>query len=289
MRRRTTFGATTLMGLGLLWAVGCDESTETGGTGGTSTSTSSSTTTTSTGSGGGDGGQGNTAGQGGATGGNGGSTSSGSGGGGGAFTCGDDNLECNHPQICVTFIHTTGPQTTTTWECHDDPCAPEALACTCAVPAICDDAPGGSCQMNQGNLECHSGGVCAAPNTPIATPQGDRPIAELVAGDLVYSLHEGRLQAVPLIRVSQRPVQEHAVVEVSLASGAVLHISAPHPTADGRSFGDLEPGSQLGDQAVVSVATLPYDHAYTYDILPASDTGTYLAAGALIGTTLQAP
>lgn len=282
MRQLTTFGATTLIGLGLVAVGACGDDTETGGTGGTTTSTSN-------GSGGGDGGQGNTAGQGGATGGSGGSSSSGSGGGGGAFPCGDDNLTCNHPQICVTFIHTAGPQTTTTWECHDDPCAPAPLDCSCAVPAICDDAPGGFCQMNQGNIECHSGGVCAAPDTPIATPTGDRPIAALRPGDLVYSLHEGRLRAVPLARVGRRAVQHHAVVEAVLTNGARLRISALHPTADGRWFGDLQPGSQLGDQAVVSVATLPYDHAHTYDILPASDTGTYLAAGALIGTTLRAP
>jgi hypothetical protein len=32
---------------------------------------------------------------------------------------------------------------------------------------------------------------------------------------------------------------------------------------------------------------IPYEHAFTYDILPASETGTYYAAGALIGSTLK--
>jgi len=91
-----------------------------------------------------------------------------------------------------------------------------------------------------------------------------------------------------LIRISRTPVEHHAIVEVTLRSGAVLRISGLHPTADGRRFADLFPGTMLGDQQVVSVATMPYGHRHTYDILPDSDTGTYLAAGALIGTTLTA-
>ncbi len=285
MRHATLLGSTTLIGIGLVFWGACGGSTETDGTGGTS---SSSTTTTSSSGTGGDGGQGNTAGQGGATGGAGGSSTSGSGGGGGSFPCGTEGLSCTPPQICVTFIQTAGPSQTTTWECHDDPCAPAALDCSCASE-ICGTGPGASCQLNQGNLECHSGGVCAAPDTPIATPQGYRAIRELAAGDLVYSMHEGRLQAVPLIGASRRPVQNHAVVEVTLRSGAVLHISALHPTADGRRFADLYPTTMLGEQEVVAVATMPYGDTHTYDILPDSDTGTYLAAGALIGTTLLAP
>lgn len=37
---------------------------------------------------------------------------------------------------------------------------------------------------------------------------------------------------------------------------------------------------------VASVATVPYLHDATYDILPASSTGTYFAAGVEIGSTL---
>jgi hypothetical protein len=31
---------------------------------------------------------------------------------------------------------------------------------------------------------------------------------------------------------------------------------------------------------------VPYEHPFTYDILPASSTGTYIAGGKLIGSTL---
>jgi hypothetical protein len=37
---------------------------------------------------------------------------------------------------------------------------------------------------------------------------------------------------------------------------------------------------------VTTAVLVPYPDAFTYDILPDSDSGTYLAAGALIGSTL---
>ena len=63
-------------------------------------------------------------------------------------------------------------------------------------------------------------------------------------------------------------------------------MSGPHPTADGRTFADLRVGERLAGQTIVELVWLPYEHDYTYDILPASDTGTYFAAGALVGSTL---
>lgn len=92
--------------------------------------------------------------------------------------------------------------------------------------------------------------------------------------------------AVPLLRVVQRPVHGHAVTRLTLSSGRVLEISAPHPTADGRRLGDLSVGEPLGEATVVATETVPYAHARTYDILPDSDSATYVAAGVLIGSTL---
>ena len=40
---------------------------------------------------------------------------------------------------------------------------------------------------------------------------------------------------------------------------------------------------------VLSAEMVPYTHDRTYDILPASDSGTYVAGGALIGSTLRVP
>jgi hypothetical protein len=80
--------------------------------------------------------------------------------------------------------------------------------------------------------------------------------------------------------------RDHHVAAVVLANGAVLRISPRHPTADGRSFGDLRAGDHLGDVEVAAVKLVPYDAEFTYDILPGSSTGFYFAGGALIGSTL---
>jgi hypothetical protein len=130
--------------------------------------------------------------------------------------------------------------------------------------------------------------VCASPDTPIATPDGERPIVELAVGDLVYSVENDAVVAVPIARVNRAPVRDHHVVRVQLATGAVLEISPRHPTADGRTFGDLRAGDQLDQKVIVSVELVRYDHPFTYDIRPASETHTYFAGGALIGTTLPA-
>jgi hypothetical protein len=133
---------------------------------------------------------------------------------------------------------------------------------------------------------CLFGAVCASPDTMIATPTGERPIAELRVGELVYSADDGGLVAVPIAAVHHRLVDDHRVVRVALESGRVLEISPGHPTADGRFFGDLRGGDRLDGVLVLSAELVPYLHDATYDILPASDTGTYVAGGALIGSTL---
>jgi hypothetical protein len=128
--------------------------------------------------------------------------------------------------------------------------------------------------------------VCASPDTPVSTPFGERAIATLRVGDLVYSLDRNSLRAVPIARVRKMEVSQHHVVRVKLASGVTLEISGGHPTADGRTFADLRAGSTLDGIAVLAAEKVAYSYAATYDILPASSTGTYVAAGALIGSTI---
>ncbi len=162
-----------------------------------------------------------------------------------------------------------------------DSCDVEGASCgpDCELQVTCE---GGVWQWNQGICP-----ICAAPTTPIATPSGDRDIASLEVGDVVYSVHRGAIEAVPVIRRGSTPVTHHQVMRVTLADGAVLEISPGHPTADGRHFGDLKADTLLDAQhEVLSVALVPYAYDRTYDVLPASDTGTYFAAGALIGSSL---
>jgi hypothetical protein len=114
------------------------------------------------------------------------------------------------------------------------------------------------------------------------------PIAALSAGDLVYSVDHDAVVVVPFLRVSRTRVRlRHEVARVRLASGAVLEVSLGHPTADGRTFADLRAGDLLDGYGIASVERVPYGQPFTFDILPASETGTYYAAGARIGSTLR--
>jgi hypothetical protein len=179
--------------------------------------------------------------------------------------------------------------------CCDLPptCEPIPSGCSGALSCGCfaNDPCGGctTCQsVESDGVHCgHCMCLCAAPWTPIETPDGPRAISELRVGDLVYSMDHGAMVVVPIARAGRRPVAHHAVARIALANGAVLEISGTHPTADGRTLDGLQPGDRLGDETVVSVETEPYDEPFTYDILPASDSGAYFAAGALIGSTLR--
>ena len=117
---------------------------------------------------------------------------------------------------------------------------------------------------------------------------GERAIADLKVGDLVLSLDQGVVRAVPIAATRRTPVQAHTVVRVVLATGAVLQISPLHPTADLRTFGELRAGDRLDGVSILSASLVPYAYPATHDILPASDSGTYFAAGVLVGSTLSA-
>jgi hypothetical protein len=129
--------------------------------------------------------------------------------------------------------------------------------------------------------------VCSSPDTPIATPYGETPIHALKAGDLVYSRHRGRVVAVPVLATNNILVQDHCVVRVLLSSGTILEISPGHPTADGRTFADLQVGERIGNVTILNLETVPYSHDRTYDILPDSDSGVYYSGGIPIGSTLS--
>jgi hypothetical protein len=183
-------------------------------------------------------------------------------------------------------------------ECIDGTCMarhPDAVG-ECLDPGECIDTDSRSCIVANGpvgNGACRGAGglcylcKCASPDTPIATPKGYVAISELRAGDLVYSVDGAAIRAVPLAMIHRNPVKDHEVVEVRLESGATLAVSASHPIADGRTFGDLSAGASLGDTRIASVRRIPYAHPFTHDILPDSDTGTYFAAGVRLGSTLR--
>lgn len=168
------------------------------------------------------------------------------------------------------------------------------------IPATCDgelscgcfaeDPCGGGCTtcggIADGQIQCDCMCRCAAPDTMIATPTGERAISELRVGDLVYSVDDDVVVVVPVVAINQQAVANHRVMSVRLTDGTAMQISPGHPTADGRTFADLEAGGALDGHNIASAALVDYEHPHTYDILPGSRSGTYFASGVLIGSTL---
>jgi hypothetical protein len=121
------------------------------------------------------------------------------------------------------------------------------------------------------------------------TAAGERPIADIRQGDLVLSVHEGQVRAVPVRATHRKTVSAHHAVRLRFENGRTVLISADHPLADGGFVVQLRAGDLVHGQRVVAADVVPYPFDATYDILPASDTGTYFAAGALVGSTLFGP
>ena len=204
--------------------------------------------------------------------------------------CGACGTACADDEICQAGA-CVAPACETTCDADETCCGSEC----CGADTICCDPQGPvefgpSCVTPDARGTCPVGCaplcMCAAPDTPIATPDGDRPIAELAIGDLVYSVEDGAIVAVPIVQVHRQPVSDHRVMRLRLDTGVTLQITGGHPTADGRRLEELATGDALGEAAVLDAAEVPYPHAYTHDILPGSTTGAYFAGGALIGSTL---
>lgn len=218
-------------------------------------------------------------------------------------SCDDDTLHCWYPDgercWCSSCMGGSEYPICQTLPSPEWACATPPAGCPNPLPQAgerCDDPDlycGPNCEQP---IQCRDGAwrydqgmcpICASPDTAIATPSGEKPIAELHEGDLVYSVQDEAIVAVPLLRVASTPVFDHQVMRVLLDDGTTIELSPGHPTADGRLFSDLASGVALDQRhSVVSVALVPYRHDRTYDILPASSSKTYFAGGALVGSSL---
>jgi len=209
------------------------------------------------------------------------------------FNCGDCGTTCSGPNPycnggkCGTPPCSGSACGTDSTCCSNQCCGAGKLCCMVTLgPSMigCFDPVDGTCPT--GCAAC----ACAAPTTPIATPRGERPIAELEVGDWVYSVDRGQIRAVPIKRIHRQSVSStHTMVQLRLASGRALLISPQHPTADGRRFRDLARGDRLDGVAIVEARPVGYGQPFTYDILPDSDSGAYFAASVLVGSTLAVP
>jgi hypothetical protein len=171
--------------------------------------------------------------------------------------------------------------------CPEGDCFATGPECTCSDGVACVTATGptgsGLCRGDDGTCDACR---CAAPDTPIATPTGERAIAELRPGDLVYSVDRDAIVTVPILRVNRTLVRDHHVLHITFDNGRTIDMTAGHPLPDGRPLSTLHPGSTLLGGTVISVVSVPYAYDATYDILPASPSGAYFASDVLIGSTL---
>jgi hypothetical protein len=129
--------------------------------------------------------------------------------------------------------------------------------------------------------------ICLAGETLIDTPAGPAPVREIRAGILVWSAdREGSRIAVPVLRVGKTQVPpDHRIVHLHLSDGRELSASPGHPAMDGRLLGTLSVGDMLDGAAVTGADLVPAGE-FTYDILPAGDTGGYWANGIPLKSTL---
>jgi Hint domain-containing protein len=129
---------------------------------------------------------------------------------------------------------------------------------------------------------------CLPPATKIRTPDGERRVDELHAGDLVMTAdRDGRAIAMPILQVNAVPrIGAHAIAVVTLADGRVVRGSPEHPLAGTGTLGALAAGDRLDGAVVVATRREPFSEAATWDLLPAGPTGTYWADGVLLGSTL---
>ncbi len=130
--------------------------------------------------------------------------------------------------------------------------------------------------------------ICLARGTLIDTPEGPVAVEDMQVGVPVWTYTaEGVKTAVPVVRIaSSRVPPSHMVVFLRLSDGREVFASPGHPTADGRTLSILHQGDELDGSVIQSVNGVPYWAEYTYDILPAGDTGYYRANGIMLSSTL---
>jgi hypothetical protein len=144
-------------------------------------------------------------------------------------------------------------------------------------------------KLNLSTANAQSNDFCLSFSTIISTPEGNIPITELRPGMSVYTLDvDGNKVIEPIKLVSKVSVPDsHVMCHVVLSDGRETFVSGGHPTADGKEINDLNSGDFLDEEKIVSIEKVPYKAGYTYDLLPAGETGYYWANGVLLGSTLS--
>src|SRR3989338_5930321 len=203
-----------------------------------------------------------------------------------------------------SYVGRTGPNCEFT-ACPSPSPTPSALDCNgpgdrCASGYTCiqkcgppvarenDPPPGYYCGRNEIASQPRMCPICLASNTRIATPDGEVNVKEVTVGMRVWSVNaRGEKAASTVLLVSHTDAPKtHRVVHLVLSDSRELWVSPNHPSANGLLVGSLRSGDAF-DGAIVRLADLVlYWDEKTYDFLPDSDTGSYVANGILLGSTL---
>jgi hypothetical protein len=130
--------------------------------------------------------------------------------------------------------------------------------------------------------------ICLAGGTLIDTLAGPVPVEDIREGMIVWSpRRDGAMEAAPVLRTGKTRVPPgHQLVRIRLSDGRELSASPGHPTLDGRKLGSLMAGGRLDGATVTGADLVPNAGEFTYDILPAGETGGYRANGILLASTL---
>src|SRR2546423_6576780 len=128
---------------------------------------------------------------------------------------------------------------------------------------------------------------CLPGTEPIQTPTGPVAVKDLRPGMLVWTTDVGgRRLAAPIVSVRHVPTSVgYHVRRLTLADGRTVEASFGHPTVTGRPIGELSLGDVLDGSPVVKTEEIRYS-GDTWDLLPASPTGSYWANDVLLRSTL---
>jgi hypothetical protein len=106
---------------------------------------------------------------------------------------------------------------------------------------------------------------------------------------MVWTLDgEGNRVSAPVVTITRRAVaRDTRIVLLGLADGRQILASPGHPTTDGRLVGQMQNRDIVDGSRVVLAERVPYFAGWTYDILPSGETGSYLANGIWLMSTLR--
>lgn len=161
--------------------------------------------------------------------------------------------------------------------------------CGPPVVRVGDPAPGYYCELNAVAKKPRMCPICLASNTFIDTPIGSINVTKITTGTRVWSLNEhGEKILATVIKIARTSVPKtHRVIHLVLADKREVWVSPNHPTITGQAVGALRIGDKYDESLITQINLVPYWDDATYDILPNSFTGDYLANGIWLGSTLN--